>query len=53
MSSYILENASEFERLEKQSQNSFYDYRQELQGIQPKPGALIFSLEVEKTHQAA
>jgi SAM-dependent methyltransferase len=30
MSSYILENALEFDRLEKQSQNQFYDFEREL-----------------------
>lgn len=41
MSHYILEHASEFERLEKQSQNKSYDYVSELKGFHPKVGATI------------
>jgi ubiquinone/menaquinone biosynthesis C-methylase UbiE len=41
MSKYILENAAEFECLEKQSQNKFYDYESELKDFAPKNGALI------------
>ena len=41
MSHYILENASEFERLEKQSLNKFYDYESELREFHPHPGSLI------------
>ncbi len=41
MSQYILEHASEFERLEKQSQNKSYDYVSELRDFHPKPGAAI------------
>ncbi len=36
MSNYILEHASEFERLEKQSQNKYYDYESELSDFLPK-----------------
>ncbi len=41
MSNYILEHASEFERLEKQSQNKYYDYESELSDFLPKIGSNI------------
>lgn len=41
MSNYILENASEFERLEKQSQNKFYDFESELRDFHPKANGVI------------
>lgn len=41
MSNYILENASEFERLEKQSQNKFYDFESELRDFHPKANSVI------------
>ncbi len=41
MSSYILENALEFDRLEKQSQNQFYDFERELRHFDPGQNSQI------------
>jgi ubiquinone/menaquinone biosynthesis C-methylase UbiE len=41
MSKYVLENTSEFDRLEKQSQNKAYHFESELAHFQPKPTATI------------
>jgi len=38
---YVLENSAEFDRLEKQSQNKFYNYESELSQFKPKTGGTI------------